>query len=363
MKKLISILILFLTLNTYSQTMCYNVSTPAYAPDPFNTGTNLGLSVDDVFSNAINLPFQFCFDGVIYNQVLISSNGYLSFNLVQANGYSDWMITNTIPTNIPITILNSILGTWQDIDVSVGGNIFYNTYGLTPNRRFVVSWNNIPMYQCNGRSYTGQIALYETSFNIEVRIQTKQVCGAMNIWNNNHATEGVNNQTGTVAVAIAGRNMTSWILTNDAKRFTNCAVCTVLAVELLEFKGSGKSNYNELEWITVTEHDNDHFILESSSDAVNFKEIGKIKGYGNSNVGKLYEFKDYNLNKNEITYYQLISVDNQGYKDFSNVIAIENQLVTKKVVKIVNILGQEIFSDYEGIKIIYYSDGSVIKQN
>lgn len=361
MKKLLLIFILFISLITKSQ-LCYNVTSPAYAPDPYNAGTNLNLFVDDVFSNAVNLPFQFCFDGVIYNQVLISSNGYLSFNLGMAGGYSDWMINGAIPTNLPNTITNSILGTWQDIDVSVGGNIFYATYGLAPNRRFVVSWNNIPMYNCNGRSYTGQIALYETSYNIEVRIQTKQVCPLANIWNNNWAIEGVNNQLGTVAVAIAGRNATSWTLTNDSRRFTNCSVCTPLAVELLEFKGGAKSNYNQLEWITATEHDNDYFILESSIDAVNFKEIGRINGNDNSNHNINYNFKDYNINSNKIMYYQLINVDNQEVRQYSNVIAIENQLVEKKIVKILNILGQEISSDYEGVKIIHYSDGSVVKQ-
>ncbi len=135
-------------------------------------------------------------------------------------------------------------------------------------------------------------------------------------------------------------------------------VCSVLPVELIDFKGSAKNDYNALEWSTITEHNNDHFILESSLDGVKFNEVHKINSQGDSYNKITYHFNDFNLNTDKITYYQLISVDNQGIKEYSNIIAIENQLLTKKVIKTLNILGQEVSSDYDGIKIIYYSDGS-----
>lgn len=341
--------------------LCYNVSTPTYAPDAYNGGTALNLFVDDVFSNAVNIPFQFCYDGVMYNQVLISTNGYLSFNLAQAGGYSDWSIPGPIPMTLPASIRNSILGTWQDIDVSSGGNIYFASYGISPNRRFVVSWNNIPHYSCTSQNYTGQIALYETTYNIEVRIQTKQTCPNNNIWNNNWAVEGVHNAAGTNAVAIGGRNAAVWTVTNDVRRFTNCGVCTVLAIQLIKFDGYAMGNHNKLDWTTITETDNDYFSIERSVDAINFYEIDRVKGLGNSNQNHSYSYEDKNPLKG-VNYYRLQSVEYSGKKEYSKTIAIENSQSDKTLIKRMNMLGQEVDSEYQGIQFLYYSDGSIAKK-
>jgi hypothetical protein len=366
MKRLFLIIGLIISIEAKPQ-FCYNVASIAYNPDPFNGGTNLGVLVDDQFSAKINLPFQFCFDGVTYTKVLISTNGYLSFNLAMAGGYSDWQISGPIPTNNPSTIQNAILGPWFDIDVSVGGNIFYATYGATPNRRFVVSFNNVALYQCNAKKFTGQITLYETSYNIDIIISNKLTCPVANSWNGDLAVEGVHNAAGTVAFTVPGRNATIFGLNqgpavaSDAYRFTNCGACTVLPIELISFEGSAKEKYNQLNWSTATEKDNDYFIIERSSDAQNFTEVDRVKGNGNSNKVINYSLKDHNLSSG-ITYYQIHSVDFNKKDQFSNIIAVENKFAEKKVIKVLNIMGQEVNENYEGIKIIYYSDGSVIKQ-
>jgi hypothetical protein len=366
MKKLVLAACLLVCLKATPQ-FCYNVASIAYNPDPFNGGTNLGVLVDDQFSGKINLPFQFCYDGVTYTKVLISTNGYLSFDLALANTYSDWQILSPIPTTNPNTIQNAILGPWVDLDVSISGNIFYATYGATPNRRFVVSFNNAAMYQCNAKKFTGQITLYETSYNIDIIINSKLTCPVANSWNGDLAVEGVHNAAGTAAFVVPGRNATIWganqgpAVTNDAWRFTFCGVCTVLPIELVAFDGTAKDKYNLLTWSTATEKDNDYFIVERSDDAQHFTEVGRVKGNGNSNHLLNYSLKDYNLT-NGITYYQLRAIDFNKKEQYSNVIAVENKFAEKKIVRVLNILGQDVNENYEGVKIIYYSDGSVIKQ-
>ena len=126
----------------------YSLSPIAYNPDPYTSPNTVSLS-DDQFSQVINIGFDFCFYGNTYNQLVISSNNYISFDLANAGGYSPWG-TTAIPNPGLNQIFNSIMGPWQDIHPGLGGVISYETYGVAPNRRFVVSWSNIPMFSCTG---------------------------------------------------------------------------------------------------------------------------------------------------------------------------------------------------------------------
>ena len=68
----------------------YSIEDIALDLDPLNTGTNLIGLIDDSYSGVIDIGFDFCFYGNIYNQLLISTNNYLTFDLTDANGYSPW---------------------------------------------------------------------------------------------------------------------------------------------------------------------------------------------------------------------------------------------------------------------------------
>ena len=55
--------------------------TPLYCSCP----TVIRGNLDDSFSGIIDLPFKFCFYGQVYNQLVIGSNGMISFDTYQAN--------------------------------------------------------------------------------------------------------------------------------------------------------------------------------------------------------------------------------------------------------------------------------------
>ncbi len=184
-------------------------------------------SIDDKYSPPINIGFTFNFYNNPYTQCLLSSNGYITFDLSGANGYSPWPISNAIPSaSNPI---NSIFGAWQDIDpgVAPNGQRSYITIGTAPNRKFVYSMNGIPMFSCNTLCSTSQIILFEGSNDIEVHIGTKPLCST---WNSGAAIVGVQDITGANAAFPAGYNYpTQWTANNIAWRFTWSA---------------GSSNYN-----------------------------------------------------------------------------------------------------------------------
>ena len=194
----------------------YTVATVPYAPDPYNVGTALALA-DDQWSGVIALPFPFCYYGTTYTQVMIGSNGLVSFSLAGAGGYCPWPIPATNAPSAGYGWTNAIGGPWQDLYPPGGGTIRYTTYGTAPCRRFVVSWYNVPMYSCTSTLLTQQVTLYETTNVIDNYIQVRQSCG----WNSGRAIQCVMNNGGTQAVVVAGRNATNagWTCTNDAKRY------------------------------------------------------------------------------------------------------------------------------------------------
>ena len=63
-----------------------------------SNGNSLFLT-DDTHSPIVNIGFPFTFSGNAYTDLLISTNGYLTFDLGQAGLYSPW--TNNIPIPNP----------------------------------------------------------------------------------------------------------------------------------------------------------------------------------------------------------------------------------------------------------------------
>lgn len=197
------------------QPTTYTTQQIPYNPYPYNMGTGILLNIDDRWSSAIQIPFNFCFYGTTYNQLVIGSNGMISFDITNAGGGNQWQITAGIPS--PNNPTNAIYAPFHDIDPSVAGTIRWALYGNAPCRVFVVSFENCAMFSCNNLIATQQIAIYETTNIIETYIQNKPTCGT---WNSGAAIHGIQNATGTAATVVPGRNFpTQWTATNDAWRF------------------------------------------------------------------------------------------------------------------------------------------------
>lgn len=84
-----------------------------------------------------------------------------------------------------------------------------------------------------------------------------------------------------------------------------------LPVELLNFEALSHSGFVALNWSTATEKDNDHFRIEHSIDAENWKEIGRVAGSGSSDSKKDYEFIHHQPDAGH-NYYRLVQVDFNG---------------------------------------------------
>jgi hypothetical protein len=98
MKHIFTFCIVLFSIGVKAQTN-YTVYPIPYNPDPFvsnNVAPN--TQIDDSYSSPIPIGFTFNYFGVDYTQALISTNGYISFDLNLANGFSPWNIMHLLLT-------------------------------------------------------------------------------------------------------------------------------------------------------------------------------------------------------------------------------------------------------------------------
>lgn len=196
-------------------TVCANSTVTLNINSAGLVGTPISLS-DDRHSGIIPIGFPFTYFGTTYNNLVIASNDYVTFNTSLANTTSPWNITAGIPS--PTLPTNSIMAPYQDVNPNNGGSISYITIGQAPNRIFIVTFFEVPMFSCSSLCFTNQIKLYETTNVIEIHIGNKPLCST---WNSGVAIEGIQNATGTVAYVVPGRNYpVQWTAMNDGYRFT-----------------------------------------------------------------------------------------------------------------------------------------------
>lgn len=210
-----------------NNTSNYTVSQIPYQPLSYTGTTALNTTgiplVDDQVTGVIPIGFVFCFFGNQYTQCYIGSNGWLGFSPGQTIAFTSQLVPNIGPF-VP---RNCIMGPWHDLNPNIPNSICsnnpsrdyirYRTEGIAPYRRFVVSWVNIPMYQCVGICGTQQIIIYESTNIIENHIERKVTCLG---WAGGTATQAIHNSNGTIAVVVPGRNATVWNTTNNSWRWT-----------------------------------------------------------------------------------------------------------------------------------------------
>jgi gliding motility-associated-like protein len=204
--------------DTYSvvQNAVFNPVPWVLANTPVNVNGFALKSVDDHWSTAISLPFNFCFFGQQYSSLIIGNNGQVCFDLSQIGSTNIWFITGNPPMPLFHNSLNNcIVSPFFDIYAPAfsGSDITYEILGTAPCRKFAVSWNACPAFACTGLQSTHQIILYEGTNEIEINILNKPNCSSYGYW------EGIQNATGTEAYNVPGRNGSQWTANNDSWAF------------------------------------------------------------------------------------------------------------------------------------------------
>lgn len=95
-----------------------------------------------------------------------------------------------------------------------------------------------------------------------------------------------------------------------------------LPIELKNFHAHQEKKFIRVNWTTASEKCNSHFLLEKSTDGINFTNIENIKGHGNTNNIKHYSTIDFRPEEG-LNYYRLVQVDNNNEKTYSKTISVE----------------------------------------
>jgi hypothetical protein len=165
------------------------------------------ILMDEEVSGALPIGFPFEFFDSTYTSFYISSNGFVTFTSTSNTGCCDGqMIPDVNQPN------NLIAIAWADLDPSSGGTIMYKTEGTAPNRKLTVTFLNVPHYNSMFTAVTAQLVLYEGTHYIEIHTAATQGTSS------DH-TMGLENQNGTIGIAVPGRNASNWSIFSDFVQF------------------------------------------------------------------------------------------------------------------------------------------------
>jgi len=171
------------------------------------------------------------------------------------------------------------------------------------------SWS----YDAATNTFTGEQILpigflYSEVITVCFEVTTDSACP---IENNGHTVTGIviNGDDGNLDDNVAA----SYTCTDDL---------SALPVELIGFIAKKKGNTSLLKWVTASEVNNSHFIVERSRDGVHFEEIARVEGKGTTLDLSHYTYED----KRPMAgwnYYRLNQIDTDGANQFSSTISLD----------------------------------------
>ena len=102
---------------------------------------------------------------------------------------------------------------------------------------------------------------------------------------------------------------------------TDPGTCALLPVKYISFTGRDETKRNILNWETASEVNNSHFVVEKSTDGLEFVKIGEVQGRGFTQNREKYEYVDEDVNST-VSFYQLRQVDFDGNFSLSFIVIV-----------------------------------------
>ncbi len=137
-----------------------------FAWDDITASSIVPFTLVDDDSATLPLPFTFTHFGVTFSSIGVCTNGFIQFG-----GASTAALNTAIP--FAATPNGIVAGFWDDLLLAYGMNVHHATLGVSPNRRFVVSWDDVTTIIGGTSTHlTFQITLFETSNLIRLQYMT-----------------------------------------------------------------------------------------------------------------------------------------------------------------------------------------------
>jgi len=163
------------------------------------TPTGTFSALDEGYAGPIDIGFDFKFYNELYNEIYFGSNGFVSFQSITGNTYSNAQIPSSSTPNALISAI------WDDLDGGNGGTVYYESF----NDKFVVQYDNWGEYFGSG-TFTYQVVLHKSG---KVMIYYNSMTGDLS-----SSTVGIENHNGDDGLQVAYN--ASYISNEKAIQFT-----------------------------------------------------------------------------------------------------------------------------------------------
>lgn len=274
------------------------VNNDKFTPVDANYKRNMGgigfqSATDSVFSTDMNDGFEFS-DGASGSNFLKDAGDYM---VAARNCYVNPDLS-TASINTSQGIVQRWLTDWEvkktDVN-SNGGNVFF-TFSFND------YWNGAPPVMPGvANKY---VLLYRNT------------------------SSGVFDTLPVVSKTVVGDKVIFEVNSNNINTFFTIGTAdqgaSPLPVSLINFHCK-KDNLTQatLSWNTVSEADNDYFTIEKSTDGKQYQYLARIKGAGNSNELRKYQYTDYDLQMGN-TYYRIKQTDFNGITEIKDQCVVIN---------------------------------------
>ena len=139
----------------------------------------------------------------------------------------------------------------------------------------------------------------------------------------------------TVASTSANLSNSNCAITGSANKIVRGVNCmTVLATNIISFKGTLQNSFANLQWTSTNETENIIYSVERSDDQIHFYIVGNLQANAGEGLGATYHFTD--LKAVGATTYYRINIISDKYNKYSNVILLSNSLINFDLKALVN---------------------------
>jgi hypothetical protein len=232
------------------------------------------------------------------------------------DGISDWWMEFSISFVLTGTNNAAVVDSFRTTALDIDGNndkinewvAFYNnkTYMFENNTQLISSniWDIINLVNTVvGRKYVGPIQNFR---DVDTSATSVMVTNSYENTNNFRIRTGGHS---TGASGAADRMYSFWFRSFSYR----APVEFTLPLVLLNFDATLNNKKVALNWVTGKEKELSHFVIERSTNGVNYSEVGMVFATGNSDVKVNYSFADaINSQASGVLYYRLKMVDTDG---------------------------------------------------
>ena len=271
--------------NNGSNTCIQLGNSPKYETFEFSIGSNVSTTFTRTsqpdYTSMITL-YQDSYDPSNECTNWLNSNG--DFNGVStvnlSSAFSQSLVTGTKYVLLP-SAFSSTTPTTGNYNVSFNQTL-YDASTVTP----------------TGFLYT--YVIVDGAGNIVVFDENSDLSNSGTFPADDYTVHGLSYQSGTVLNGYEGGSFATF--QTDVNAGTICAALSsnsvsveitgALPIDLIAFGGKLSENKVLLDWMTLTETDNDYFIIEKSIDGRNFQKIGTVQGSGTTFSSQTYDLID-----------------------------------------------------------------------